>query len=70
MHSLSSLPVLIPFLAGPVLVAVGFFAPRWFNDSLGALSAVAVTAICALLAVNAASHPLRTGWGGGCPSTV
>jgi multicomponent Na+:H+ antiporter subunit D len=64
MTELSVLPVLIPFLAGPILVAVGFAAPRWFNDSLGALSAIAVTAICALLAVHAGDHPF-TYWMGG-----
>jgi multicomponent Na+:H+ antiporter subunit D len=67
MQTLSSLPLLIPFLAGPVLVAVGFFAPRWFNDSLGALSAIAVTAICALLAVHAAAHPFPYWMGGWVP---
>jgi multicomponent Na+:H+ antiporter subunit D len=67
MQTLSSLPVLIPFLAGPVLVAVGFFAPRWFNDSLGGLSAIAVTAICALLAVHAAPHPFPYWMGGWVP---
>jgi multicomponent Na+:H+ antiporter subunit D len=67
MQTLSSLPVLIPFLAGPLLVAVGFFAPRWFNDSVGAMSAIAVTAICALLAVHAASHPFAYWMGGWVP---
>jgi multicomponent Na+:H+ antiporter subunit D len=64
MTELSPLPVLVPFVAGPVLVAVGFFAPRWFNDSVGALSAIAVAAICALLAVHAVAHPF-TYWMGG-----
>ncbi len=67
MDSLSSLPVLVPFLAGPVLVAVGYFAPRWFNDSVGALAAVAVTALCVLLAVHAAVHPFAYWMGGWSP---
>ncbi len=57
MEHLSSLPVVVPFLAGPLLVVVGALAPRWFNDVLGATAAIAVTALCALLAVHAFSHP-------------
>ena len=67
MAHLASLPVLIPFLAGPLLVAVGYFAPRWFNDSVGTLTAIAVTAICALLAVHAAPHPFSYWMGGWAP---
>jgi multicomponent Na+:H+ antiporter subunit D len=59
--------VLIPFVAGPVLVAVGFFAPRWFNDAVGAVSALAVTAICALLARQAGSYPFAYWMGGFSP---
>jgi small neutral amino acid transporter SnatA (MarC family) len=50
---LSALPLAVPFLAGPVLVAVGWFAPRVFNDTLSMLSALAVTTLCVLLAVHA-----------------
>src|SRR5947209_6371646 len=64
MTHLSALPVVIPFLAGPLLVAVGFFSPRWFNDAVGAVAAIAVTAICVLLAVHAFSHPFAY-WVGG-----
>ena len=64
MAHLSSLPVVIPFLAGPLLVAVGFFSPRWFNDALGAVVAISVTTICVLLAVHAFSHPFAY-WVGG-----
>jgi multicomponent Na+:H+ antiporter subunit D len=65
--SLSSLPVLVPFVAGPLLVAVGYFAPRWFNDSVGAISAVAVTSLCVLLAVHATAHPFAYWTGGWTP---
>lgn len=68
MTHLSSLPVLIPFLAGPLLVAVGYFAPRWFADGVGTLTAIAVTAICVLLAVHAASHPYAYWMGGWTPA--
>jgi multicomponent Na+:H+ antiporter subunit D len=67
MSHLSALPVLVPFLAGPLLVAVGHASPRWFNDALGALAAVAVAALCALLAVHAASHPFAYWMGGWAP---
>ena len=67
MTHLSSLPVVVPFLAGPLLVAVGHFAPRWFNDTVGTLAAIAVTALCALLAVHAASHPFAYWMGGWSP---
>ena len=67
MRNLSSLPLVIPFVAGPMLVAVGHFAPRWFRDSLGALSAIAVTAVCVLLAVHAGTHPFAYWMGGWTP---
>jgi len=64
---ISALPVVVPFLAGPLVVAVGQFAPRWFNDSVGMLAAVAATALCALLAVHAAQHPFAYWLGGWTP---
>jgi multicomponent Na+:H+ antiporter subunit D len=64
---LSSLPVVIPFLAGPLLVAVGFFSPRWFNDGVSAACALAVTVLCVLLAVHAGSHPFAYWMGGWSP---
>ena len=67
MLHISALPVVVPFLAGPLLVAVGHFAPRWFNDSVGALAAIAVSALCALLAVHAGAHPFAYWVGGWSP---
>ena len=67
MSHLSALPVLVPFLAGPLLVAVGHASPRWFNDAVAALAAVAVAALCALLAVHAAAHPFAYWMGGWAP---
>ncbi len=67
MSHLAALPVLVPFLAGPLLVATGYFAPRWFNDSVGAISAVAVVALCILLAAHAAPHPFAYWMGGWRP---
>jgi multicomponent Na+:H+ antiporter subunit D len=67
MPHITALPVVIPFLAGPLVVAVGQFAPRWFNDSVGALSAIAAAALCALLAVHAGAHPFAYWMGGWAP---
>ncbi|MDQ6835352.1 MAG: NADH-quinone oxidoreductase subunit D [Actinomycetota bacterium] len=64
MSSLATLPVVIPFLAGPLLVATGSFAPRWLEDQTAVLSAIAVCALCALLAVHTGSQPLAY-WVGG-----
>jgi multicomponent Na+:H+ antiporter subunit D len=68
MTHLSSLPVVIPFLVGPMLVAVGFFAPRWAEDTFGAMTAIAVTALCVLLAVHAWGHPFAYWLGGWRPA--
>jgi multicomponent Na+:H+ antiporter subunit D len=67
MGHLAALPVVVPFLAGPLLVAVGFFSPRWFNDAVAALAAIAVTALCVLLAVHAGAHPFAYWMGGWSP---
>ncbi|MBV8956491.1 MAG: hypothetical protein JO179_20305 [Solirubrobacterales bacterium] len=58
---------MVPFLAGPLLVAVGSFAPRIFNDALSVLSALAVTTLCVLLAVHAGSEPFAYWMGGWRP---
>ncbi len=68
MTHLSTLPVVVPFVAGPLLVAVGFFAPRWFEDTVGTLSAIAVAALCVLLAVHAWPHPFAYWVGGWAPA--
>src|SRR5437588_1163107 len=67
MTHLSALPVLVPLLGGPLLVGVGFFAPRWFDDGVAALAAIAVTALCVLLAVRATRHPYAYWIGGWSP---
>src|SRR5579859_7163202 len=67
MSHLSALPVLAPMLAGPLLVATGYFAPRWFSDAVGALTAIAAVALCALLTAHAAPHPFAYWLGGWQP---
>jgi multicomponent Na+:H+ antiporter subunit D len=57
MSHLAALPVVVPFLGASLLVACGSFAPRWLNDGVGGASAIAVTVLCALLAVHASGSP-------------
>ncbi len=64
MNHISALPVVVPFLAGPLLVASGSIAPRWFEDSIASFSAIAVAALCALLMVHTAQAP-EAFWVGG-----
>ncbi len=64
MQALSALPVVVPFLAGPLLVATGSFAPRWLEDGTAAMAAIAVCALCVLLAVHAATQPFAYWMGG------
>ncbi len=68
MSHLSALPVVVPFILGPLLVTVGALAPRWFQDATALLSALAVAAMCALLAAHAASQPFAYWVGGWRPS--
>jgi multicomponent Na+:H+ antiporter subunit D len=65
--TISALPVVVPFLAGPLLVAVGYFAPRWFDDGVAATVALSSTVLCGLLAARAASHPFAYWLGGWSP---
>ncbi len=64
MTHLSALPVVVPLLAGPLLVAVGSFAPRWLEDGVAAAAAIAVTALCVLLVFHTATQPYAY-WVGG-----
>jgi multicomponent Na+:H+ antiporter subunit D len=64
---LASLPILLPFLFGPLLVAAGYFAPRWFNDGVGVTVAIGATTFCVLLAIRAAPHPFAYWMGGWAP---
>ncbi len=67
MTHLTALAVVVPFLLATWLVATGLYTPRWLNDSLGALGAIAVTTICVLLAVHAAHQPFAYWLGGWHP---
>ncbi|HEX4011867.1 MAG TPA: proton-conducting transporter membrane subunit [Solirubrobacteraceae bacterium] len=67
MAVLSSLPVVVPFMLAPLLVAVGAYAPRWSEDALAMVGAVAVLVICLLLAVHAGARPFVYWMGGWRP---
>jgi multicomponent Na+:H+ antiporter subunit D len=67
MSSLPALAVVVPFLAGAFLVAVGYVAPRRLEDGVAGLVAVAVVALCVVLAVDAWHHPFAYWLGGWKP---
>ena len=67
MTHLAALPLVLPFLTAPLLVATGWFAPRWFTDATGVLTATSVLALCVLLAVHAAPQPFAYWLGGWRP---
>jgi len=64
---LTALPVVVPFLAAALLVAIGSFSPRWLNDSLGLAAALAVACLCLLLANHAVPAPYAYWMGGFAP---
>ncbi|HEY2318830.1 MAG TPA: proton-conducting transporter membrane subunit [Solirubrobacteraceae bacterium] len=67
MTHISSLPVVIPFLVAPLLVAFGTRAPRWLEDTAAMIVASSVLVICLLLAVRAGSRPFAYWMGGWRP---
>ena len=68
MSHLAALPIAVPFLGASLLVATGALAPRWFTDWVGAGTAIAVAAMCALLANAAVSQPIAYWLGGWRPN--
>jgi multicomponent Na+:H+ antiporter subunit D len=62
--TLTALPVVVPFIGAALLVAIGSFSPRWLNDSIGVGAALAVAAICVLLANHAVGAPYAYWMGG------
>jgi multicomponent Na+:H+ antiporter subunit D len=68
MTHLAALPVVVPLLAGPLLVATGSFAPRTFEDAVAVAAALASAALCVLLAVHAMPAPFAYWLGGFHPT--
>src|SRR5436305_5086656 len=64
----AALPIVVALIAACVLVAAGGFAPRWLDDGLGGLVALAVVALSAVLLVKAARAPFAYWIGGWHPS--
>jgi multicomponent Na+:H+ antiporter subunit D len=66
MTHLTALPIVVALVGAALLVAIGSFAPRWLNDGLGGIGAIATTTLCVLLAVHASGRPFAY-WVGGFP---
>jgi multicomponent Na+:H+ antiporter subunit D len=66
MH-ITALPVVVPMIAAPLLVALRHWTPRLVNDLLAAGVALAVVTLCALLLVRASHHPFAYWMGGWRP---
>ena len=64
MSHLAALPVVVPFLVAPLLVAIGTVAPRRLEDSLALLAALTVFVLCVLLAIHSSHQPFAY-WVGG-----
>jgi multicomponent Na+:H+ antiporter subunit D len=62
--TITALPVVVPFIGAALLVAIGSFSPRWLNDSIGVAGAMAVAAICVLLANHSVGAPYAYWMGG------
>jgi multicomponent Na+:H+ antiporter subunit D len=67
MTHLTALPVAVPFVVAAFLVAAGTIAPRWLQDGLAVGTAVAVAAMCVLLAIHASNRPFAYWIGGWTP---
>ncbi|MHB8657981.1 MAG: complex I subunit 5 family protein [Solirubrobacteraceae bacterium] len=67
MSHLSALPIVLPLLIAPLLVALGANPPRWFGDTAGTLCALSVAVLSGLLAVHAISAPYAYWLGGWRP---
>ena len=59
--------MVVPFLAAPLLVATGTFAPRRLMDGVTLAGAVATCALCTLLAAHAGGQPFAYWLGGWRP---
>jgi multicomponent Na+:H+ antiporter subunit D len=65
---IAALPVVAPFLAATLLVAVRPLLGRWVTDVATCASVAAIIALCALLLAKAAQHPIAYWLGGWRPS--
>src|SRR5581483_10334446 len=67
MTHLAALPIVVALVGAALLVAIGSFAPRWLNDGIGGIGAIAATALCVLLSVHASGRPFAYWVGGFAP---
>jgi multicomponent Na+:H+ antiporter subunit D len=54
----SSLPIVVPFLAAPALIALRPLTTHWFNDTVAVSAASAVLVLCAVLLSRVATQPV------------
>ncbi|MGI8507516.1 MAG: complex I subunit 5 family protein [Solirubrobacteraceae bacterium] len=66
--AISALPVAVPLIMAAALVAFRQIARRLTNDLAGAVTGIAVTALCAILLVHSLQHPFAYWMGGWRPS--
>jgi multicomponent Na+:H+ antiporter subunit D len=66
---ITALPVVVPLIAAPLLIAIRHWTPRLFNDFATTGVALAVVTLCALLLAHTAhGHPFAYWMGGWRPS--
>jgi multicomponent Na+:H+ antiporter subunit D len=66
---ITALPVVVPLIAAPLLIAVRHWTPRLFNDLAATGVAASVVTLCALLLAHTAhGHPFAYWMGGWRPS--
>jgi formate hydrogenlyase subunit 3/multisubunit Na+/H+ antiporter MnhD subunit len=54
MTQVSALPVVVPFLAGALLVGIGGLSPRLLRDGIAVATALGAVALCAVLLLRSA----------------
>src|SRR3989440_4251273 len=64
MH-VTALPVVVPMLGAPLLIAVRHWVPRMFDDMVGVSICLAVVTMCALLLAHTVHHGPFAYWMGG-----
>jgi multicomponent Na+:H+ antiporter subunit D len=67
MTHLTALPIVVPFVVAAFLVATGTVLPRFLQDGLAIVTAVAVAVLCVLLAIHASHQPFAYWLGGWNP---
>jgi multicomponent Na+:H+ antiporter subunit D len=64
---IAALPIAVPLLVGGLLVATHWFTPRWLGEWVSLVTAIAATALCALLVAGSDHEPIVEWLGGWQP---